>query len=50
LHLTESIRFRDGLIVHLEDHYKPETLEEVMAHVLRYGEALGIETTARSSG
>lgn len=43
LHLTESIRFRDGLIVHLEDRYEPEMVDKTIAHMLRYGKALGLE-------
>ncbi len=46
LHIDESIRFEDGLIVHLEDHYKPEMVEGTLAYVLRHAETLGIDVSA----
>ena len=41
LRLDESIRYEDGLIVHLHDHYKPEMIEAVTAYVAKYTDVLG---------
>jgi hypothetical protein len=42
LHLNESIRDENGLIVHLRDHYQADMTERVVSYVTRYGDALGI--------
>lgn len=43
LTLAETIRFEGDRIVHLEDHYTPEMLEETVRYALAHGPALGIE-------
>ena len=46
LKLAETIRFDGDEIVHLEDHYTPEMLEETTRYALEYGARLGIELTS----
>ena len=43
LRLDESIRFENGLIVHLQDHYKPEMVEQTLSYVLEHAKTLGID-------
>jgi ketosteroid isomerase-like protein len=40
--LDETATFRDGLIVHLADHYDDATRERILAYIAEHGEALGI--------
>ena len=44
--LEETVRFEDGLIVHLEDRYTPEMAAETEAYLREYCERLGIEIAA----
>jgi hypothetical protein len=45
LTLAETIRFDGDKIVHLEDHYTPEMLEETTRFALEHGAKLGMELT-----
>lgn len=43
LRLAETIRFDGDKIVHLEDHYAPEMLDEIVHYALEHGAGLGME-------
>ena len=46
LGLKETLRFEGDKIVHLEDRYTPEMIEETNRYAREFGERLGIEYTA----
>ena len=43
LELEETIRFEEGLIVHLEDRYTPEMADQAERFIREYGPKLGVE-------
>ena len=43
LTLAETIRFDGDEIIHLEDHYEPEMVEEIVRYALEHGAKVGMQ-------